>query len=83
MSIEIGGHTDSTGDESYNLYLSEHRAKEVYTFLLQAGISQDRISYKGYGESLNIADNSTEEGRAKKPPYRTKNIKNILDTVLP
>lgn len=64
ISIEIGGHTDNTGDEKYNQKLSEQRAKSVVDYLVANGISADRLSYKGYGESAPIALNTTEEGRA-------------------
>lgn len=62
---EIQGHTDSKGSEAYNLKLSERRAKAVYEALIKLGVDKSRLTYKGYGESMPIADNSTEEGRAK------------------
>ncbi|MCF8330963.1 MAG: OmpA family protein [Bacteroidales bacterium] len=65
LNIRIQGHTDSRGDEAYNQKLSENRAKAVYDFLIQQGITPNRLSYKGFGESKPIADNDTEEGRAK------------------
>ena len=65
MEIRIQGHTDSQGDEEYNEKLSENRAKSVYNYLVEHGISKERLSYKGFGESQPIADNDTEEGRAK------------------
>ncbi|MGM0613216.1 MAG: OmpA family protein [Bacteroidota bacterium] len=65
MNIRIQGHTDSQGDEAYNEELSENRAKAVYDYLVKHGISEDRLSYKGFGESRPIADNDTEEGRAQ------------------
>ncbi len=64
MRIEIGGHTDNTGKAAYNLTLSENRANAVYNYLIQKGIDKKRLSYKGYGSSLPIADNDTPEGRA-------------------
>ncbi len=51
ISIELGGHTDTRGDAKVNQKLSEDRAKAVYTYLISKGIKQDRLSYKGYGES--------------------------------
>jgi outer membrane protein OmpA-like peptidoglycan-associated protein len=51
------------GTDADNLKLSEQRAKAVYTYLLNKGIAAQRLSYKGFGESKPIADNSTEEGR--------------------
>ena len=65
LKIEIGGHTDNTGSKQKNSTLSQNRAKSVYDFLLTQGISADRLSYKGYGDSKPIADNATPEGRQK------------------
>lgn len=64
MRIEIGGHTDAKGSESYNLRLSESRAKAVADYLISKGISEKRLTYKGYGKSQPIDTNETEEGRA-------------------
>lgn len=63
VKIEIGGHTDNTGNESYNQLLSENRAKAVHDYLLHAGIQKARLSYRGYGPSQPIASNDTESGR--------------------
>jgi flagellar motor protein MotB len=63
IKIEIGGHTDNIGDEPSNQKLSESRAMSVYNFLINNNISKDKLSFKGYGESYPLADNSTEEGR--------------------
>jgi outer membrane protein OmpA-like peptidoglycan-associated protein len=65
VKIEIGGHTDNVGKHEYNVTLSENRAKSVMTYLLENGIAQDRLSYKGYGETQPIDSNETEAGRAK------------------
>jgi hypothetical protein len=65
LKIEIGGHTDNTGNEELNRKLSENRAKSVYTALIEKGISAENLSYKGYASSKPLADNSTPEGRAK------------------
>lgn len=62
--IEIGGHTDNQGSESYNERLSNDRAKAVYDYLVNKGIDSKRMSYKGYGMSKPVATNDTEEGRA-------------------
>ncbi|MDA0193752.1 MAG: OmpA family protein [Bacteroidetes bacterium] len=62
MRIEISGHTDNEGVEKYNQDLSEKRAKEVFDYLLPY-LNEDRLSFKGYGESLPVADNQTEEGK--------------------
>ncbi len=65
LNIRIQGHTDSRGDEQYNLELSEKRAESVYDYLVERGIDKKRLSYKGYGESQPVATNETEEGRAE------------------
>jgi len=64
-SIVIEGHTDSTGDESYNMILSEKRAKSVGMFLIENGIDSERLSYKGYGPRYPIDTNETREGRTR------------------
>ena len=64
VNVEISGHTDSVGSDSYNQKLSEDRAKAVYEYFIhEGGISSKRLSYKGYGKSRPIASNDTEEGR--------------------
>ena len=65
MTIELSGHTDSKGKDKYNKVLSENRAKAVYDYLVGRGIDKSRLKYKGYGATMPIADNSTDEGRAK------------------
>jgi len=65
MKIEIGAHTDDVGANTYNQQLSLKRAQSVKAYLIKKGISKDRIKAKGYGENKPIADNATEEGRAK------------------
>ena len=54
VRIEIGGHTDTRGDDKENLTLSTNRAKAVYDFLISKGISAERLSFKGYGESMPV-----------------------------
>lgn len=63
--IEIGAHTDSQGSATENQYLSERRARAVRNYLVEQGISIDRLEYRGYGESNPVANNVTAEGRAK------------------
>ena len=63
LRVEIGGHTDGIGSESYNQTLSESRAKEVYTYFVEHGVNPANLSYKGYGKSQPVAPNDTEEGR--------------------
>jgi outer membrane protein OmpA-like peptidoglycan-associated protein len=65
LKIQINGHTDNIGKPKDNLVLSENRAREVIKFLTQNGIQQQRLTFKGFGATQPIADNSTEKGRAK------------------
>lgn len=65
LKIEIGGHTDNTGNKKANQILSKNRAKAVYQYLIDNGIAANRLSFKGYGDSKPIADNKTEEGRSQ------------------
>lgn len=61
--IKISAHTDSKGDDRYNQWLSERRAKSVATFLSKRGISVNQLQTEGVGEQQPIASNDTEEGR--------------------
>ena len=63
MRIEIIGHTDSIGADEYNQYLSRKRAKSVVLYLLENGISANRLDYRGAGEDQPVATNTTDEGR--------------------
>jgi outer membrane protein OmpA-like peptidoglycan-associated protein/tetratricopeptide (TPR) repeat protein len=65
ISICIQGHTDNIGSDADNMRLSENRAGSVYEYLLAHGVNKSRLAYKGFGESEPLADNSTEEGRAR------------------
>jgi outer membrane protein OmpA-like peptidoglycan-associated protein len=61
--IEIGGYTDATETDEHNQILSEKRALAVVDFLIEKGISAERLRYKGYGNSFPKGDNITSEGR--------------------
>ena len=63
LKVSVEGHTDNVGDDRYNQRLSESRAKAVVDYFIANGVSADRLSYVGYGESRPIADNSSDEGR--------------------
>ena len=65
MRIEVRGHTDGHGSVDYNLRLSENRAKAVVDYLVSKGIDNKRLQYKGFGKSMPIDTNATEEGRAR------------------
>ncbi|RKF20513.1 OmpA family protein [Altericroceibacterium spongiae] len=62
--VDVMGHTDSTGSDSYNLDLSRRRADSVANYLVSRGVSRARIETVGYGEQYPVADNTTESGRA-------------------
>lgn len=64
LSFEIGGHTDSDGDDAYNLKLSQQRADAVKAQLVKMGIVASRLIAKGYGEAKPVAANTTSEGKA-------------------
>jgi OOP family OmpA-OmpF porin len=61
--IEIGGHTDSTGDPASNVKLSEDRANAVRQALIAAGVDGSMLVAKGYGDAKHVASNDTEYGR--------------------
>lgn len=63
MLIEVAGHTDSIGGDDYNQALSQKRAEAVRQFLIGKGVSAERLTAVGYGESEPRATNDTEEGR--------------------
>ncbi len=64
-NIEVQGHTDSKGSESYNQTLSEKRATEVSNYLSVKNIASSRVSIKGFGETVPKYDNATAEGRTQ------------------
>ena len=63
VKAELAGHTDSQGDETSNLSLSQSRAQNVMNYLLNKGLDKNRLIYTGYGETLPVGDNGTEDGR--------------------
>lgn len=65
ITIEIGGHTDNQGSAAHNQQLSENRAQSVMQYLVDNGISAERLSAKGYGQDHPVAGNDTEAGRAE------------------
>ena len=65
LSIEIGGHSDSAGNEDYNIGLSQRRADAVLIALVNRGVERSRLLAVGYGSSQSIADNDTKEGKQK------------------
>ncbi len=65
IKVDVEGHTDSQGNDAFNLKLSQRRAESVKKFLVGKGVAQDRMNPKGYGENVPIADNRTADGRAQ------------------
>ena len=63
LKIELSGHTDSQGSDTYNQTLSEKRAKAVVDYLTNAGVAAGRLVSVGYGETQPISTNDTKEGR--------------------
>ena len=64
VKFEIDGHSDNTGNSSHNLTLSQQRAEAVKAQLVAMGISQSRLTVKGFGDSKPLNENTTPEGRA-------------------
>ncbi len=75
LKLVIEGHTDAVASHDYNIDLSERRANSVKQFLIKAGINQNRIEAKGYGETKPIASNKTKEGRQKNRRVEFKLLK--------
>ena len=63
--VEVQGHTDSDGSDSYNLDLSQRRADAVREYLISHGIDGARLVSRGFGEGMPIEPNTTAEGKAK------------------
>lgn len=65
VNIILAGHTDSTGPDTYNLVLSERRARSVYQYLEDHGVPDEKIEIVGYGENRPVDTNNTIQGRRK------------------
>ena len=76
-NVIIGGYSDSVGSDKFNLKLSDKRAKKVKQYLVQKGVSSDKLTAIGYGEASPIADNNTEDGREqnRRIEFNIKGIK--------
>lgn len=64
VTLTLSGHSSLEGTEKYNMSLSENRAAAVKTYLVNSGVSADKLITKGYGETQPIASNDTESGRS-------------------
>jgi OmpA-OmpF porin, OOP family len=65
VKLKLGGYTDNVGDPKKNLTLSAERAKAAVAAIVAQGAAADRLEAEGYGDTVPLADNTTEEGRAK------------------
>ncbi len=65
LKVEVQGHTDTVGSDAYNRTLSEERARTVMDWLVKHGTPAARLTAQGYGKTRPVADNGTDEGRAK------------------
>jgi OmpA-OmpF porin, OOP family len=65
LKVEIDGHTDNTGSATYNMKLSERRAKSVMKYFVDQGVEAERLTTKGFGFTRPAASNKTKKGRAK------------------
>lgn len=63
-TVDVYGHADSVGSEEYNLDLSERRAQNVASVMINGGVFRQRIIITGFGESRPVASNATDDGRA-------------------
>ena len=75
MVVEIAGHTDDVGDDAANLKLSQARAETVVKYLIGKGISKERLTAKGYGETQPASYNDTPEGRQENRRTEVRIIK--------
>jgi len=65
IRLEVAGHTDSDGDDAYNLDLSQRRAEAVRDYLISKGVNADMLGAHGYGEERPVEGNATAAGRAE------------------
>lgn len=72
LKFSVEGHTDSTGNAANNQTLSEARSKAIVDKLVEMGIAADRLASAGKGQANPIADNATDEGRAKNRRVRVR-----------
>jgi OOP family OmpA-OmpF porin len=76
VEIQISGHTDSKGNDDYNLNLSQGRSQAVVDYIISQGIEDYRLSAQGYGEGNPIESNDTEAGRANNRRVEVTVVKN-------
>jgi OmpA-OmpF porin, OOP family len=76
IEIELSAHTDSRGSDEYNFKLSDNRARSCVEYIISKGVPASRIVSKGYGESMPVADNETDENRQLNRRVEFKIMKN-------
>ncbi|MEI8134817.1 MAG: OmpA family protein [bacterium] len=76
LQIEIKGHTDNVGADEYNMNLSDGRAKSVLSYLVSKGIKEKRLVAKGYGKTVPVTTNETDEGRQQNRRVEFTIVKN-------
>ncbi len=82
IKVEIAGHTDARGSDIYNQKLSESRAESVRQYLISRGIAPTRITgAQGFGETVPIADNDSDEGREQNRRVELKIVENTPASV--
>lgn len=74
LVVEIGGHTDSIGDEAYNLSLSNQRAEAVYQYLIEQKIPEAVLSFKGYGESQLLSNDDSDNSKNRRIEIYIKSL---------
>jgi outer membrane protein OmpA-like peptidoglycan-associated protein len=79
--IDVYGHTDSTGSDAFNQNLSENRAATVANYLTTQGVNPSRLRSRGFGETMPIADNASDQGRARNRRVEIKIIPVSQDDV--
>ncbi|WP_373083618.1 OmpA family protein [Zhongshania sp.] len=80
--VAVDGHTDWMGSDSYNIRLSYKRARTVYHYLVDAGIKENRLVFRGYGESVPVAPNANDDG-SDNPAGRAENRRVELNVLQP
>lgn len=78
-SVQVEGHTDSTGSDAVNQRISEQRAQAVKDYLVSKGVDGNKIQTRGYGESQPVADNGSAAGRAKNRRVEIKVSGDVVD----
>ncbi len=79
VKIEVGGHTNNIPEDSYCNQLSTQRAQSVANYLIQKGISSQRVQYRGYGKNQPIATNDSKEGRRRNQRVEIKILEVAID----